>query len=123
MVIPVWVLYAAAMLAAGGAIVRLQGAAMVAGMFAGAAWNLASLWCLARMLAAWLGPRASTRRALGWLLVKFPLLYLLAFVMLRGRAVSIVGFGIGFTVVLVVALASLAVRTQRLLAPVKSHGR
>jgi hypothetical protein len=123
MVIPGWVLYAAAALAAGGLIARLQGATMLAGVLVGAAWNFASLWCLARMLAAWLGPRASRRRALSWLLVKFPLLYLLGFVILRDRSVSIVGFGIGFTIVLAAALVALTVRTQRLLAPVKSHGR
>ena len=32
---------------------------------AGGAWNLASLFCLAHMLKAWLGPMPSQRRAIG----------------------------------------------------------
>jgi len=118
-----WLLYAAVMVAGCAATAWVQGSALIAGVLAGAAWNLASLWCLSRMLAAWLGPRRSSRRALGWLLVKFPLLYVLAFVMLRSGSVSLVGFGIGFTVVLSLALLGVAIRAQRLLAPVKSHVR
>ena len=74
------------------------------GVIAGGFWNLANLWCLERVLSAWLQPQPSRRRALGWVLVKFPLLYLLAFMLLRVSFVSLVGFGIGFTVVLVVAI-------------------
>jgi len=96
MILPMWLLYAAVMVAGCAATAWVQGSALIAGVLAGAAWNLASLWCLSRMLAAWLGPRRSSRRALGWLLVKFPLLYVLAFVMLRSGSVSLVGFGIGF---------------------------
>ena len=74
------------------------------GAAAGAAWNVASLWCLAQLLHAWLGPAPSTRRAVVWLVVKFPLLYGLTFVMLWHQAISVVGFGIGFSVVLVAAI-------------------
>ena len=122
------------------------------GVAAGIAWNLASLWCLSRMLAAWLVPpparggaitgltferRPESRPAtilrfqsafggrwqvVGWLLVKFPLLYLLAFALLRGSSVSLVGFGAGFSAVLVVMLAAFALRAQRRIA-VPSNGR
>jgi hypothetical protein len=94
------------------------------GVMTGAAWNLASLWCLARLLAAWLGPRSSRRRAVGWLLVKFPLLYLLIVLLVRSPAVSVVAFGVGFSVVLVSALIGVALypHTQRAGVGV-AHGR
>jgi hypothetical protein len=94
----------------------------VLGLAAGAAWNLASLWLLTRLLGAWLGPRPSTRRAIGWLLLKFPLLYLGAFVLLRHPSISVIGFGIGFTLVLAVAVAALALKAGRMTART-SHGR
>ncbi len=73
-------------------------------MLIGGAWNLASLWCLARMLRAWLGPHPSRRRVIGWLLVKFPLLYAAIVLLLVQASVSALGFGIGFTVVLLTAM-------------------
>jgi len=82
---------------------------------AGGAWNLANLWCLMQLLDAWLG-RASKRRALGWVLVKFPVLYGLVFVLLAQPRVSVVGFGLGFTLVLFLAIAGLAIRTKTLTA-------
>ena len=88
---------------------------LAVGLLTGAAWNGANLWCLRRLLAAWLGPRRSTRRAVGWLLVKFPLLYALAFVLLR-RGVSLVGFSVGFTLVLAAVIISLALSARRPLA-------
>ncbi|MBI4343349.1 MAG: hypothetical protein HY601_00855 [Candidatus Omnitrophica bacterium] len=88
------------------------------GILLGGVWNLASLWCLARLLAAWLGPGHSTRRALGWLLVKFPALYALAFLLWQRRIVEPLWFGVGFTLVLVGALITLAAR-----APALSLGR
>jgi hypothetical protein len=88
----------------------------------GGGWNLASLFCLAQLLRAWLGPNASRRRVLGWLLVKFPLLYLVAFGLLRGALVSFVGFAAGFSVVLVAALGWWLVRAQRMIL-VRPHGR
>lgn len=77
------------------------------GVLAGGLWNMASLWILGRLLSAWLGPHPSQRRAIGWLLLKFPLLYALAFVALRSSTVSLAGFGAGFTVALVAVMASL----------------
>lgn len=96
-----------------GAVASCWSARIAAGVLAGGTWHLASLWCLLRLLGAWLGPRASLRRAVGWLLVKVPLLYGLAVVALRTPAISSAGFGVGVTVVLVIALGSLAVRLQR----------
>ena len=77
------------------------------GVAAGVAWNGASLWCLTQLLRAWLGPQPSRRRAIIWVVVKFPLLYALTFFLLRNAKVSIVGFGIGFSVVLFAAIGVL----------------
>ena len=103
------------------------------GVLAGGLWNLANLYCLTRLLTAWLGPprpaghdgrggRRSTRRVVGWLLVKFIALYFLAFALLRLPGVSPVGFGVGFTVVLIGAVWLLALRARRLVPPV-AHDR
>jgi hypothetical protein len=73
------------------------------GIAAGALWNLASLWCLARLLKAWLGPTPSTRRVVGWLLVKFPLLYTLIVLLFQVPSLSLAGFGVGFSLVLIAA--------------------
>ena len=89
------------------------------GVLAGGAWNLASLWCLRQLVRAWLGPQPSRPRVIGWLLVKFPFLYYLIFLMLRSGVVSSVGFGIGFSVVLAAAMGGLLWRAQRTVA----HGR
>jgi hypothetical protein len=83
-------------------------------LVAGGIWNLASLWLLTRLLGAWLGPRPSTRRAVGWLLLKFPMLYLAAFMLLHQPSVSVIGFGIGFTVVLAAAVADAALQAGRI---------
>ena len=86
---------------------------LVIGVFVGGAWNLASIWCLAHLLDTWLGTQHSQRRAIGWLLVKFPLLYTLLVVLLRHPAISLLGFGIGFTIVLVVAVGVLAFQRRQ----------
>ena len=88
------------------------------GVLAGGLWNLASLWCLAQLLAAWLGARPSRRRAILWLSVKFPLLYLAAFTLLRQPGFSLVGFGVGFSIVLAVAVVALAANARQMV-----HGR
>ena len=92
------------------------------GVFAGGAWNLASLWCLVQLLNAWLGPAPSRKRVWGWLLVKFPLLYFLAFGLLWTKAVSAVGFGVGFSVVLLVILTGMACQAKHLVIT-RPHGR
>lgn len=108
-------------------------ASLLAGLAVGAAWNAVNLWCLTRGLRAWLSaaaatpggpgaPRPSRRRAVAWLLVKFPLLYGIAFAILRARLVSLVGFGLGFLLVLVLAIARFALAAQRLTLS-QSHGR
>ena len=115
-------LIGAAVTTAAAAIANLMGAVGPSlGILAGGLWNLLSLWCLVRLLNAWVGPQRSTRRALGWLLVKFPLLYALLFVAFRHQAISLVGFGIGFTLVLCVALAILGLSAQQMIR-VRAHG-
>ncbi len=90
------------------------------GVAAGGAWNLVSLWCLGRLLGAWMGPAASTKRVVGWLLVKFFLLYLAAYMLIFRTAVSLVGFSIGFTVVLIATLVLLVVRSRTPVVPIAS---
>lgn len=94
----------------------------VLGALVGGVWNLASLWCLMQVVRAWLGPQPSTRRAVLWLLVKFPLLYLLIFVLLRSPTISIVGFGIGFSMVLLAVMGWLIRQTVQT-SPARPHGR
>lgn len=81
---------------------------------AGAAWNLASLVCLRRLLRAWLGPQPSQRRAIAWVLVKFPLLYALIVFLFRSPGLSVIGFSLGFSAVLAVALGFFARRALTL---------
>jgi hypothetical protein len=95
---------------------------LVRGVLVGGLWNLANLYCLTRLLTAWLGPQRSTRRVVGWLVVKFVALYLLAFALLRLPGVSPAGFGAGFTIVLIAAVWLLALRARRLVPPV-AHDR
>ncbi len=89
---------------------------------AGGAWNLASLLCLAQMLKAWLGPVPSQRRAIAWLLLKFPLLYVLVYQVLRTPSMSFLAFGLGFTLVLLVVVGSVLLGLQRTIATAR-HGR
>lgn len=77
---------------------------------AGAGWNLASLFCLRQLLRAWLGKRPSQRRAIAWVLVKFPLLYALIVFLFRSTWLSVIGFSVGFSVVLGAAMALFAKR-------------
>jgi len=91
-------------------------------VLAGGAWTVANLWCLTRLLLAWVGPRASRRRVVGWLLIKFPLLYAVAFLLLRLPESSALGFGIGFTLVLFLSLGWYAKYLPTALAT-PPHGR
>jgi len=94
----------------------------LAGGIAGAVWNALNFWCLTRLLQAWLGPQPSRRRALGWLLAKFPLLYAAAWVYLSRPGASVIGFGVGFTVILIAAMAWFVLQAQQI-TPFSSHGR
>lgn len=83
----------------------------------GIGWNAASLWCLVRLLRCWMGPRPSWRRALAWAGVKFLALYGVAALALFSGRVSVLGFSVGFTLSLAVAVAWLATRGRGLLVP------
>lgn len=93
------------------------------GILAGGAWNLANLWCLAHALTAWLSPQRSLRQTLGWFIVKFPVLYLAVFGLLALARCSAVGFGIGFLIVLTVAIITSIISLQRTLQTTSAHGR
>ena len=93
-----------------------------AGFLVGVAWGLANLWVLARLLAAWLHPPRSKWRVVGWLLAKLAVVYPLAALFLYaypGRAMS---FGLGFSVVLLAAIARSLLIAQRPVA-LRTHGR
>ena len=98
------------------------GPRMVGSILAGGLWNLASLWCLTRLLGAWLRPDPSRSRVGGWLALKGALLALLVGVVLRAPWLSFIGFGIGFTIMLIIVMASFALRSRRVIAG-QSHGR
>ena len=113
---PWWPLWGAAagLLLIGAGVLSFWSRQAALGVLAGGGWNAASLWSLRRMLGAWLGPRPSWRRALGWLFVKFPCLYLLAFALLRLPTISAMGFGVGFTIVLLLGIVWGARQAMRL---------
>jgi len=81
------------------------GAAVALSVVAGGMWNVANLWCLSRALRVWLKPQPAARRQqIGWFVVKFPLLYAAAFGLATIPGISLVGFGIGFVVVIAAAV-------------------
>ena len=103
------------------------------GILAGGAWNLANLWCLARALVVWLGPTPSPARpasspgrarwrAAWWFLVKFPGLYGLAVWLLLAPAVSLEGFGLGFSAVLAWAVVAGIVWSRHHLRTLPTYG-
>ena len=85
-------------------------------MLAGAGWNLLNLWALAHLLGAWIGPRRSLPRALGWGLIKIPLLYALVFWLMSQPVIPPVAFAIGFTTVLVTVMLRLVAQPLQLAA-------
>ncbi len=97
-------------------------APMAAGLCAGATWNLVNLTCLAGLLHACITPQSSKRWAIAWFVVKFPLLYAIGYQVLRRPDISILGFGIGFTLMLLLVLGWFTFQIPYLL-PVRSHGR
>lgn len=92
------------------------------GVGLGGLWNLANIWCLAQLVNAWLGSQTSRRRVLQWLFVKCALLYILVVGLLQHPDISLIGFGVGFTVVLMGTVIVLALRAQHLFVPL-SHDR
>ena len=109
-------------LALGSLAVSVWDMRVAAGMLAGGAWNLASFWCLARLLRAWLGhAQPSKRRVVGWVLLKFPLLYIAVFGLLRLPCIAPLGFGLGFTLVLAVMLLGF-VQSSNQFTVSRSHG-
>lgn len=120
---PMWA-SAASAAAIAALLARLVSPAAALGVAAGGAWNLASLFCLSRLFSAWLLQQPSTWRVVGWLLVKFPLLYGLAFAILRTPGMSLGGFGVGFSIVLAVVAGWMAVQVGRtpVLVPRRSSG-
>lgn len=99
-----------------------DGAQCVMGMVSGIVWDLASLGCLSRLLHAWLAPRRAQRRALGWGFAKAVLLGLLVYLFTRVSPSFIMGFGLGFTLVLLAAMGWFVLRAQRAFA-IRSYGR
>ena len=100
----------------------MWGPRVVGSILAGGLWNLASLWCLTRLLGVWLRPDPSRNRLLGWLALKSAWLALLIGAVLRAPWLSFIGFGIGFTIMLIIIVASFALPSRRLLTG-QSHGR
>jgi hypothetical protein len=86
--------------------------AVYLGVAFGAVWNAASVWCLIQLLRCWTGPRPSWRRALAWAAVKFPALYGTAYWLLHEGSVSVVGFGVGFTIMLIAACVWVIARSR-----------
>jgi hypothetical protein len=81
------------------------GIAVALSIVAGGMWNVANLWCLSRALGVWLKPQQAPRRQrIGWFLVKFPLLYAAVFGLVKIPGISLIGFGIGFIVVIMSAV-------------------
>jgi hypothetical protein len=111
---------ATAIAAIGGTLFGIETAL---GILAGGLWNVANVWCLARALGVWLSPKLAPRRhQVGWFIVKFPLLYAAVFGLVQLPGISLMGFGIGFLVVIMAAVFG----TLRALKPVNrsvpSHG-
>ena len=100
----------------------MWGPRVVGSILAGGLWNLASLWCLTRLLGAWLRPEPSRNRLLGWLALKGAWLALLIGAVLRAPWLSFIGFGIGFTIMLIIVIAFFALHSRRFVAG-QSHGR
>ena len=122
---PIWNLwsFAAAVLVIASLPAWWWGPRMVASMLAGGLWNLGSLWCLSNLLGVWLPRQGSgnRRQALGWLAAKLAWIGLLVAGVLRASWLSFIGFGVGLTVVLVVIIAGLGIRANRISS--QPHGR
>lgn len=113
--------WSAASLAVASAVCAWRlGVQAALGVAAGGIWNLASLWCLTRMLHAWIGPNASQKRAVFWVLIKFPLLYSAIFILFHKRLVPLAAFSVGFSIVLLIAMAVFVSSLRRPLGELKT---
>lgn len=93
------------------------------GVLVAIGWGGLNLWCLWQLLRECLGPTVSWRRTIPWLIVKFPLVYAVAAWLLTRPGVSSLGFGVGFSLVLVVAIIVSLSRSIRMLRPHPTYGR
>jgi len=111
---------ATAVAALGGALFGIEVALSI---LAGGLWNVANVWCLARALGVWLNPHPAPRRQqIGWFIVKFPLLYAAVFGLVQCPGISLVGFGIGFLVVIIAAVFITLKSIKPVNSSVSSHG-
>lgn len=101
------------------------------GVFVGAIWNFLNLICLTQGLTVWFDlndnrldyrPRSRWYK-IGLFVVKFPLLYGSAIWLLMNPQVSKVGFGSGFTVMIVAAMIGSGFYFQSLTRKAAPHGR
>ncbi|MDP3703325.1 MAG: ATP synthase subunit I [Candidatus Omnitrophota bacterium] len=113
-------LVATAVAAMGGAPFGIETAL---GILAGGLWNVANVWCLARALGVWLSPKLAPRRhQVGWFIVKFPLLYAVLFGLVQLPGISLMGFGIGFLIVIMAAVFVSVRALKPVHRSVSSHG-
>ena len=101
----------------------LFGIEVALSILAGGLWNVANIWCLARALGVWLSPQPAPRRyQIGWFLVKFPLLYAAVFGLVQLPGISLMGFGIGFLVVITAAMVITLKSLKSVNRSISSHG-
>lgn len=117
-----WRLGSTLLLVSGGLAGSFYGIRGALGVLSGGFWNLINLWCLQNLLNAWLGTTRSTRRVVGWIVLKFLFLYGLVVLLLRHPAISLMGFGIGFTIILISAIGIFAVQARGLIVTVSQAG-
>ena len=92
------------------------------GFLVGVTWGLVNLWVLARLLTAWMSSQRSRRRVVGWLLTKVAVVYPLAVLFLHAYPGCAMSFGLGFSVVLLAAIARFLLLAQRPVS-LRTHGR
>ena len=99
------------------------GGQVALGILAGGLWNVANIWCLARALGVWLSPTLAPRRhQVGWFIVKFPLLYAALFGLVQLPGISLMGFGIGFLVVIIASVGVILLSLRPVNRSIPSHG-
>ncbi len=101
------------------------------GVLAGCVWNTINLILLVQGLNTWFDmndrrmdyvPRGRFYK-IGLFLAKFPVLYGCAILLLMSPDISKVGFGIGFTIIIVAAMIGSGVYFQSLVEEPAPHGR